>query len=61
MCWIEREEPWTLEAELISQLDLPLNLDQNRPPVPQLSQRTEIPISPAGRGVGRQCIGRLLV
>ncbi|MFB6680034.1 GIY-YIG nuclease family protein, partial [Streptomyces sp. NPDC056390] len=30
VCWIDREEPWTLEAGLISQLDLPLNLDQNR-------------------------------
>ncbi|MFI1503845.1 GIY-YIG nuclease family protein [Streptomyces sp. NPDC020597] len=30
VCWIEQNEPWTLESELISQLDLPLNLDQNR-------------------------------
>ncbi|MEU6812983.1 GIY-YIG nuclease family protein [Streptomyces sp. NPDC046831] len=30
MCWIERSEPWDLEAQLIPQLDLPLNLDQNR-------------------------------
>jgi hypothetical protein len=30
VCWIERDEPWTMESELISQLDLPLNLDQNR-------------------------------
>ncbi|WP_406377881.1 GIY-YIG nuclease family protein [Streptomyces sp. NBC_00197] len=30
VCWIEHHEPWTLELELISQLDLPLNLDQNR-------------------------------
>ncbi|MET7984188.1 MULTISPECIES: GIY-YIG nuclease family protein [unclassified Streptomyces] len=30
VCWIEHNEPWTLESELISQLDLPLNLDQNR-------------------------------
>ncbi|MFE7794161.1 GIY-YIG nuclease family protein [Streptomyces sp. NPDC057460] len=29
-CWIEQDEPWALEAQLISQLDLPLNLDQNR-------------------------------
>ncbi|MFF8271916.1 GIY-YIG nuclease family protein [Streptomyces sp. NPDC016562] len=28
--WIEQSEPWDLEAQLISQLDLPLNLDQNR-------------------------------
>lgn len=28
--WIEQSEPWTLESQLISQLDLPLNLDQNR-------------------------------
>lgn len=30
VCWIEHNEPWALESELISQLDLPLNLDQNR-------------------------------
>ncbi|MFF8906425.1 GIY-YIG nuclease family protein [Streptomyces olivaceoviridis] len=24
------DEPWVLEAQLISRLDLPLNLDQNR-------------------------------
>ncbi|WP_399926653.1 GIY-YIG nuclease family protein [Streptomyces kanamyceticus] len=30
VCWIERSEPWELEAQLISELDLPLNLDQNR-------------------------------
>lgn len=29
VCWIESSEPWELETELISQLDLPLNLDQN--------------------------------
>ncbi|MEV7687047.1 GIY-YIG nuclease family protein [Streptomyces bungoensis] len=29
VCWAEHDEPWTLESELISQLDLPLNLDQN--------------------------------
>ncbi|MEU8954518.1 GIY-YIG nuclease family protein [Streptomyces sp. NPDC048518] len=30
VCWIEREEPWALESELITTVDLPLNLDQNR-------------------------------
>lgn len=30
VCWIEHDKPWTMESELISQLDLPLNLDQNR-------------------------------
>lgn len=30
VCWIEQSEPWDLESQLISQLDLPLNLDQNR-------------------------------
>ncbi|MFJ4687562.1 GIY-YIG nuclease family protein [Streptomyces sp. NPDC088789] len=30
VCWIEHGEPWTMESQLISQLDLPLNLDQNR-------------------------------
>lgn len=30
VCWIEQSEPWGLESQFISQLDLPLNLDQNR-------------------------------
>ncbi|MGA5843732.1 GIY-YIG nuclease family protein [Streptomyces pseudogriseolus] len=30
VCWIEQSEPWDLESQFISQLDLPLNLDQNR-------------------------------
>ncbi|MFF8555205.1 GIY-YIG nuclease family protein [Streptomyces sp. NPDC015501] len=30
VCWVERGEPWNLESQLISRLDLPLNLDQNR-------------------------------
>ncbi|SMQ16373.1 hypothetical protein SAMN06272771_2735 [Streptomyces sp. Ag82_O1-12] len=30
VCWIEQSEPWDLESQLIAQLDLPLNLDQNR-------------------------------
>ncbi|MGW2340207.1 GIY-YIG nuclease family protein [Streptomyces sp. NPDC001661] len=30
VCRIEHAEPWALESELTSQLDLPLNLDQNR-------------------------------
>ncbi|MFD9006992.1 GIY-YIG nuclease family protein [Streptomyces sp. NPDC059582] len=30
VCWIEHDEPWVSESQLISQLDLPLNLDQNR-------------------------------
>lgn len=30
VCWVEQGEPWTSESQLISQLDLPLNLDQNR-------------------------------
>ncbi|MFJ3761748.1 GIY-YIG nuclease family protein [Streptomyces sp. NPDC090080] len=30
VCWIERSEPWELESRLIADLDLPLNLDQNR-------------------------------
>jgi hypothetical protein len=29
VCWIESSKPWELETEPISQLDLPLNLDQN--------------------------------
>ncbi|WP_329056505.1 hypothetical protein OG511_02495 [Streptomyces sp. NBC_01453] len=30
VCWVEQDEPWDLESRLISELDLPLNLDQNR-------------------------------
>ncbi|MEU6777523.1 GIY-YIG nuclease family protein [Streptomyces sp. NPDC046759] len=30
VCWIEQSEPRDMESQLISQLDLPLNLDQNR-------------------------------
>ncbi|MGP3922283.1 GIY-YIG nuclease family protein [Streptomyces sp. 8N616] len=30
VCWIEQSEPWIMESELISQLDLPLNLGKNR-------------------------------
>ncbi|MFI6603528.1 GIY-YIG nuclease family protein [Nonomuraea sp. NPDC050536] len=30
VCWQVDPEPWTAESELIAQLDLPLNLDQNR-------------------------------
>ncbi|MGQ4398850.1 GIY-YIG nuclease family protein [Streptomyces hayashii] len=30
VCWIEKNEPWTLESQLISELDIPLNLAQNR-------------------------------
>ena len=30
VCWVEQGEPWELESKLISELDLPLNLDQNR-------------------------------
>ncbi|MFJ3275617.1 GIY-YIG nuclease family protein [Streptomyces sp. NPDC086776] len=30
VCWLEHDEPWTMESELICRLDLPLNLDQNR-------------------------------
>ncbi|MGE6737399.1 GIY-YIG nuclease family protein, partial [Streptomyces sp. NPDC059900] len=29
VCWIEQDEPWALESQLISRLDLPLNLQQN--------------------------------
>ena len=28
--WLNADEPWTLEEDLIARLDLPLNLDQNR-------------------------------
>ncbi|GAA2441965.1 GIY-YIG nuclease family protein [Streptomyces macrosporus] len=30
VCWVEHPEPWALESDLITSLDLPLNLDQNR-------------------------------
>ncbi|MFI6245166.1 GIY-YIG nuclease family protein [Streptomyces sp. NPDC051016] len=30
VCWVEQREPWELESQLITQLNLPLNLDQNR-------------------------------
>ncbi|WP_043729246.1 GIY-YIG nuclease family protein [Streptomyces zinciresistens] len=30
VCWMEQDRPWELESQLISRLDLPLNLDQNR-------------------------------
>jgi hypothetical protein len=30
VCWVAHPEPWTLEEELISRYDLPLNLDQNK-------------------------------
>ncbi|MFD8270365.1 GIY-YIG nuclease family protein [Streptomyces althioticus] len=30
VCWAEQKEPWTSESQLITELDLPLNLDQNR-------------------------------
>lgn len=30
VCWVEQDEPWISESQLIAQLDLPLNLDQNR-------------------------------
>jgi hypothetical protein len=29
VCWIEHPEPWILEHALITELALPLNLDQN--------------------------------
>jgi hypothetical protein len=30
VAWLVCEQPWKLEEELISSLDLPLNLDQNK-------------------------------
>lgn len=30
VCWVATPAPWTLESVLITQLTLPLNLDQNR-------------------------------
>ncbi|MFB4315113.1 GIY-YIG nuclease family protein [Actinomadura sp. 21ATH] len=30
VCWIEHPEPWTVESALMTELDLSLNLDQNR-------------------------------
>ncbi|AWS41673.1 GIY-YIG nuclease family protein [Streptosporangium sp. 'caverna'] len=30
VCWLLHPEPWTAESAFIAELDLPLNLDQNR-------------------------------
>lgn len=30
VCWLEHAEPWTIESDLLTRLDLPLNLDQNK-------------------------------
>jgi hypothetical protein len=30
VCWLPTDRPWTIESQLISQLALPLNLDQNK-------------------------------
>jgi hypothetical protein len=30
VCWIETQEPWVVETELLGSVSLPLNLDQNR-------------------------------
>lgn len=30
VCWLEHPQPWQIEASLIAQYDLPLNLDQNK-------------------------------
>ncbi|WP_377268660.1 GIY-YIG nuclease family protein [Peterkaempfera sp. SMS 1(5)a] len=30
VCWMEHPQPWNVESDLSSRLDLPLNLDQNR-------------------------------
>jgi hypothetical protein len=30
VCWIEQNQPWVLETQLISTLDLPLNIQQNQ-------------------------------
>ncbi|GAB3111787.1 hypothetical protein GCM10027160_13120 [Streptomyces calidiresistens] len=30
VCWVECDEPWSVESQLISRLDVPLNLDRNR-------------------------------
>jgi hypothetical protein len=30
VCWFPASQPWLIESEAITQLDLPLNLDQNR-------------------------------
>ncbi|WP_244328665.1 GIY-YIG nuclease family protein [Streptomyces marokkonensis] len=57
VCWIEQSEPWDLESQLISQLDLPLNLDQNRhnaqPPEGDTGRST-----PGSTGVAHQLVGR---
>jgi hypothetical protein len=30
VCWHVMDEPWTAESRLLAEVDLPLNLDQNR-------------------------------
>jgi hypothetical protein len=30
VCWVEQAQPWVLETQLISTLDLPLNIQQNQ-------------------------------
>jgi len=30
VCWHEHLEPWTVEEDIISRFDVPLNLDQNK-------------------------------
>ncbi|MFF2381667.1 GIY-YIG nuclease family protein [Streptomyces sp. NPDC058108] len=55
VCWIEHDESWTLESEFISQLDLLLNLDQNRH---NPTQGTEIPSPASCTGVDRQRVDR---
>ena len=42
--WIECDEPWTIEERLISEICLPLNLDQNRGNLfhPVLSERRRL-------------------
>lgn len=30
VCWFPSSQPWLVEADAITQADLPLNLDQNR-------------------------------
>ena len=53
VCWVEHVAPWTVEAEAISSLDLPLNLQHNRahPFAPRLAEMRRV-ARVAARGDG---------
>lgn len=48
VCWFSSSQPWPVEADIIAQADLPLNLDQNRHH-PFSAHRRKIAANSAGR------------